>query len=105
MQAINEPAHHKRVTGEAYPSLQPLNKRESCMNNTTGFNIPCDQRQLFLDDVGIEHLENLTRTLHQPSKKGAVVRSAEPDPDDPDAHRTGLGSRGGSLQVLGYRDG
>ena len=48
------------------------------MNDATEFNVPCDQRQLFLDDVGIEHLENLTRTLHQPSKKGAVVRSANP---------------------------
>ena len=48
------------------------------MNNTTEFSVPCDQRQLFLDDVGIERLENLTRTLHQPSKKGAVIRSANP---------------------------
>ena len=31
-----------------------------------------------LDDVGIERLENLNRTLHQPSKRGAVVRSANP---------------------------
>ena len=48
------------------------------MNDTTEFGVPCDQRQLFLDDVGIERLENLTRTLHQPSKRGAVVRSANP---------------------------
>jgi hypothetical protein len=36
------------------------------------------QRQLFLDDHGIGRIENLTRTLHQPVKKGAVI---EPDRD------------------------
>ena len=75
------------------------------MNNTTEFSVPAGQRQLFLDDVGIERLENLTRTLHQPSKRGAVVRSANPNPDYPNAHRTDLGSGGRGLQVLGHRDG
>ncbi len=32
------------------------------------------QRQLFLDDVGIAQLENLKRTMHSPTKKGAVIR-------------------------------
>ena len=73
MQAINEPCvidissfavpHRKGALHEQY---------------TTEFNVPCGQRQLFLDDVGIERLENLTRTLHQPTKKGAVARSANP---------------------------
>ncbi len=31
-------------------------------------------RQLFLDDHGIQHIENLVRTLHPPAKKGAVIR-------------------------------
>ena len=40
----------------------------------TSFNVPTGQRQLFLDDVGIEYIENLKRTMHQPVKKGAVIR-------------------------------
>ena len=37
------------------------------------------QRQLFLDDDGIETISHLERTLHQPNKKGAVIRSPDPD--------------------------
>jgi hypothetical protein len=33
-------------------------------------------RQLFLGDDGIAKIENLRRTMHQPTKRGAVVRSA-----------------------------
>jgi hypothetical protein len=43
-------------------------------NPSEGFRVPVGQRQLFLDDYGIARMENLTRTMHQPSKKGAVVR-------------------------------
>ena len=32
------------------------------------------QRQLFLDDYNIEERSGLTRTMHQPQKKGAVIR-------------------------------
>lgn len=32
------------------------------------------QRQLFLDDAGTARVERLTRTLHPPDKKGAVIR-------------------------------
>jgi len=38
------------------------------------FSVPLGQRQLFLDDVGIAGMEKLERTMHQPSKKGAVIR-------------------------------
>ena len=38
------------------------------------FVVPSKQRQLFLDDVGIAEIDNLTRTMHQPAKKGAVIR-------------------------------
>ncbi|MBI1927557.1 hypothetical protein HYR99_25355 [Candidatus Poribacteria bacterium] len=41
------------------------------------FDVPIGQRQLFLDDVGVADIQNLTRTMHQPAKKGAVIR---PDP-------------------------
>lgn len=34
------------------------------------------ERQLFLDDQEIAKIENLQRTMHQPAKRGAVVRSA-----------------------------
>lgn len=40
--------------------------------------IPPAQRQLFLDDDAIAKIENLQRTLHQPQKRGAVIRSANP---------------------------
>jgi hypothetical protein len=38
--------------------------------------IPAGQRQLFLDDHAIDKIENLTRTLHQPEKRGAVIRAS-----------------------------
>lgn len=40
--------------------------------------IPAGQRQLFLDDDVIAKIDNLRRTLHQPEKRGAVIRSANP---------------------------
>ena len=47
------------------------------MTENADFTVPAGQRQLFIDDHGIAHIENLTRTLHQPSKKGAVIRPTE----------------------------
>ncbi len=44
------------------------------MNPQTTFKISPGQRQLFLDDEGIAEVENLSRAMHQPAKKGAVVR-------------------------------
>jgi hypothetical protein len=38
--------------------------------------IPVGQRQLFLDDFGIAKADSLTRTMHSPVKRGAVI---EPD--------------------------
>lgn len=38
------------------------------------FQVPSGERQLFLDDVGIAKIENLSRTMHPPAKKGAVIR-------------------------------
>jgi hypothetical protein len=38
------------------------------------FCVPPGERQLFLDDVGILKVDHLKRTLHQPAKKGAVIR-------------------------------
>jgi hypothetical protein len=42
------------------------------------FEVSAGRRQLFLDDVGIARIENLTRTMHQPAKRGAVIRSPQP---------------------------
>ena len=44
------------------------------MNNEDINHVASGQRQLFLDDHGIESLEGLSRTVHQPDKKGAVIR-------------------------------
>ena len=46
------------------------------MTETAGFTVPAGQRQLFIDGHGIAAIENLKRSLHQPSKKGAVIRPA-----------------------------
>ncbi|MFN7768210.1 MAG: hypothetical protein ACK5UC_13490, partial [Planctomycetaceae bacterium] len=37
------------------------------------------QRHLFLDDHEIASHEGLTRTLHQPVKRGAVIRARNPN--------------------------
>ena len=43
-------------------------------DNEQAFRVPPGERQLFLDDVGILKIDNLKSTLHQPTKKGAVIR-------------------------------
>jgi hypothetical protein len=40
------------------------------------FVLPLGERQLFLDDVDVADTRNLTRTMHRPDKKGAVIRPA-----------------------------
>ena len=47
-------------------------------DNEQAFRVPPGERQLFLDDVGIEKIDNLERTMHQPAKKGAVIRPDHP---------------------------
>ncbi len=39
---------------------------------------PVGQRQLFLDDHGIARCEGLKKTMHSPTKKGAVIRPDQP---------------------------
>ena len=43
--------------------------------DSPAFSVPVGQRQLFLDDVGIEKIEALSRTMHKPRKQGAVIRA------------------------------
>lgn len=40
--------------------------------------LPAGQRQLFLDDDAIAKIENVKRSLHQPEKRGGVIRSVNP---------------------------
>ena len=40
--------------------------------------VPVGRRQLFLDDHGVAEIRDLERTLHQPEKRGAVIRAANP---------------------------
>ena len=50
----------------------PLHAREAAVM------VPIGERQLFLDDYIVSEINNLKRTMHQPAKRGAVIR---PDPD------------------------
>jgi len=43
------------------------------------FHVSTGQRQLFLDDQGIASIDNLHRKMHQPTKRGAVIRSPKPE--------------------------
>ena len=51
-----------------------------CFTSLAGepLNFPTGQRQLFLDDHGVGQLTNLTRTMHQPEKRGAVIWPNQP---------------------------
>ena len=44
------------------------------MTDSRAFAAPLGERQLFLDDHGIACITHLVRTMHQPEKKGAVIR-------------------------------
>ncbi|MBV7336530.1 hypothetical protein KFU94_51530 [Chloroflexi bacterium TSY] len=46
------------------------------MTNETALRFPNAERQLFLDNADVARIENLRQTMHQPSKKGAVIRRA-----------------------------
>ena len=45
------------------------------MTGTTEFTVRPHERQLFLDGHGVAGIDNLTGTMHQPEKKGAVIRN------------------------------
>ena len=51
------------------------------MAQEDAFRVTAGERQLFLDDYGIAKMDNLIRTLHQPAKKGAVIRPVPGDSD------------------------
>ena len=54
-----------------------------------GLEVPLGQRQLFLDDYIVARVENLERTMHQPAKRGAVIRANYiDDPDETIQTRT-----------------
>ncbi|MFV2070551.1 MAG: hypothetical protein ACC645_26590 [Pirellulales bacterium] len=43
------------------------------------FEVVTMRRQLFLDDHGVARIEHLARTMHRPEKRGAVIRSRQPE--------------------------
>jgi hypothetical protein len=47
-------------------------------DNEQAYCVPPNERQLFLDEVGISKVDNLKRTMHRPTKKGAVIRPDRP---------------------------
>ncbi len=47
------------------------------MSKQDTFSVPAGERQLFVDDCGVANKEHLTRTMHRPDKKGAVIRPVE----------------------------
>ena len=53
-------------------------KQVARMHRKVVSGVPPGQRQLFLDDYGIAKLEHLTRTMHQPVKRGAVIKPDRP---------------------------
>jgi hypothetical protein len=64
------------------------------------------QAQLFLDDQVIATMEGLQRTMHQPAKRGALIRSPQPDKtlQTRSAPAWDPGKRLYSLWVLGIDD-
>ncbi len=66
------------LTAVTSPSHAETEPSEPHAVQTPSFQVPPGQRQLFLDDVGVSKTQNLSRTLHQPEKRGAVIR-----PDGP----------------------
>jgi hypothetical protein len=78
----------------AYPAVYLKSKRNAAMNllrlgfliwvlpaltfADEPFSVPLGQRQLFLDDHGVARIDNLTRTMHQPEKRGAVIKPDQP---------------------------
>lgn len=77
-------------------SLAGVSAQPSTVTNLPArLEIPVGQRQLFLDDFGIERIDKLTRTLHSPAKKvpsfvptGSGVRRLY----RPEAHPPGIRS-------------
>ena len=43
--------------------------------NAVEFGVTPGERQLFLDDFGVQAIDDLARTMHAPAKKGAVLRA------------------------------
>ena len=55
-----------------------LGKATVAEEKATAIGVPPGQRQLLLDDYIVEHVEHLRRTMHQPVKRGPVLKAEEP---------------------------
>jgi len=51
----------------------------SAMAQGNEFQVTPGRRQLFLDEHGIAEMKNLRRAMHRPTKRGAVIRSPQPE--------------------------
>ncbi|MCC6486543.1 MAG: hypothetical protein IT364_03520 [Candidatus Hydrogenedentes bacterium] len=60
-------------------AVNPLLSSASGQSANTEFTVPLGQRQLFLDDCGVASIDGLTRTMHPPVKRGAVIRPTPPE--------------------------
>src|SRR5207248_171211 len=78
----------------------------SCSSASDAIKVKPGQAQLFLDDFVIEKMEGLKRTMHQPAKRGAVIRSRQPGKtlQTRSAPAWDPGKRLYSLWVLGVDD-
>ena len=52
--------------------------RDRSTEKAPEFRVSLGQRQLFVDDHGVRKIDNLKRTIHQPDKRGAVIRTGNP---------------------------
>jgi hypothetical protein len=60
------------------PNAVAADEEDAKTETKTASYVLLGQRQLFLDDNDIAKIENLVRTMHQPAKKGAVIRPSFP---------------------------
>ena len=68
----------KRTTSLTLPFFCAFLCAASALASEREFVIPLGERQLFLDDVDLVEVQNLARTMHQPEKRGAVIRPSFP---------------------------
>lgn len=81
---LREPLFSQRLYRTLKNAPPPGRHRPAARNRSISpstaadFVVPPGQRQLFLDDHGIAEMSNLSRTMHAPVKRGAVVRPDQP---------------------------
>src|SRR5262249_16201683 len=70
---------HKPLLPEGKEAIEHIAEFMRSVSQTgTAIEVKPGQAQLFLDDQVIAELQGLHRTMHQPTKRGAVIRSPQP---------------------------